>query len=48
MFRIINQFLESKFNFFADISPFYVMIYNYKTWIGILNIDLDSKLKLEF
>ena len=24
------------------------MIYNFKTWIGILNTDLDSKLKLEF
>ena len=30
------------------ISPYYVMIYNSKTSIGILNNDLDSRLKLEF
>ena len=47
-FRILIQFLESKFSFSADISPIYVMIYNSKTCIGILNNDLDSKLKLEF
>ena len=47
-FRIFIKFLESKFSFSADISPFYVVIYNSKTWIGILNTDLDSKLKLEF
>ena len=47
IFRILIQFLESKFSFFGDISPFYVMIYNSKTCIGILNTDLDSKLKLE-
>ena len=40
------QFLESKFSFSADISLFYVMIYNSKTWIGILKSDLDSKLKI--
>ena len=46
-FRILIsyfQFLESKFSFSADISPFYVMIYNSKT----LNIVLNSNLKLEF
>ena len=48
IFRILIQFLESKFSFSADISTFYVMIYNSKTSIGILNTDLDSKLKLEF
>ena len=42
------QFLESKFSFSADILPFFVMLYNSKTCIGILNTDLDSKLKLEF
>ena len=40
------QFLESKFPFFADISSFYVMIYNSKTSIMFLITDLDSKLKL--
>ena len=47
-FRILIQFLESKHSFSAHISPFYVMIYNFKTRIGILNADLDFKLKLEF
>ena len=47
-FRILNQFLKSKFSFSEDISPFYVVIYNSKTCIGILNTNLDSKLKLEF
>jgi hypothetical protein len=47
-FRILIQFLESKFSFSADISPFFVMIYNSKICIGIINTDLDSKLKLEF
>ena len=47
-FRILMQFLESKFSFSADILPFFVMLYNSKTCIGILNTDLDSKLKLEF
>ena len=46
-FRILILFLESKFLFSAHISSFYVMIYNAK-WIGILNTDLNSKLKLEF
>jgi hypothetical protein len=40
-FKIIIQFLESKFSFSGDISPFYVMIYNSKTWSGFLNTDLD-------
>ena len=48
IFRILIQFLESKFPFPADILLFYIMIYNSKTCIGILNSDLDSKLKLEF
>ena len=48
MFRTLILLLEPKFSFSADISPFYVMIYNSKTWIEILNTDLDSKLKLEF
>ena len=48
IFGILIQFLESKLLFPAPISPFYVMNYNPKTWIGILNADLDSKLKLEF
>ena len=48
LFRILIQIIESKFSFFAHISSFYVMIYNSKTWIAILNADLDSKLKLEF
>ena len=47
MFRILILFLESKFLFSAHISPFYVIIYNSKTWIGILNTALGSKLKLE-
>jgi hypothetical protein len=42
------QFLEAKVSFSADISPFHVMIYHSKTYIEILNTDLDSKLKLEF
>ena len=46
-FRILIQFSESKFSFSDDISPFYVVIYNSKTCIGILNTDLDSKSKLE-
>ena len=48
IFRILIQFLESKFSFSRDISAFDVMIYNSKTWIGILNTALDSKLKLKF
>ena len=48
IFRILILFLESKFPFSAHISFFYVIIYNSKTLIGILNADLDSKLKLEF
>ena len=47
-FRILIQFLESKHSFSAHISPFYVMIYNSKTGIGILNADLDVKLKQDF
>ena len=47
-FRILILFLESKFSFSAHISTFFVVIYIYKTWIGILNTDLDFKLKLEF
>ena len=35
-FRILI-YLESKHSHPAHISPFYVMIYNSKTWIGILN-----------
>ena len=42
----MKQMLESKFSFFAKISTFYVMIYNSKTGIGILDADLDFKLKL--
>jgi hypothetical protein len=34
--RILIQFLESKFSFSADISPFYLMIYN-------SNLHWDSK-----
>ena len=34
IFRILFQFLESKFLFLADISPFYVMINNSKTNLG--------------
>ena len=45
---ILILFLESKFSFSAHISSFYVMIFNSKTSIGILNTDLDSELKLEF
>ena len=48
LFRILIQFLESKFSISADILPFHVMIYDSKTCVGILNTDLDSKLKLEF
>ena len=48
IFRIMTQFLESKLSFSLDISRFYVMIYNSKTWIGFLNSDLDFKLELEF
>ena len=44
----VIQFLESKFSFSADISPFYVMIDNSKTSIGSLNTELDFRLKLEF
>ena len=40
-------FAEIRYSFSADISPFHVMIYNSKTCFRILNIDLDSKLKLE-
>ena len=47
VFRILIQFVESKLSFSTDISPFYVMVYNSKTCIGVLNIDLDSKLKLK-
>ena len=47
-FRILIQFLESKFSFFADILFFYVMIYNSKTSIMFLITDLDSNLKLKF
>ena len=46
-FRILIKFLESKFSFSADFSHFYVMIYNSKNCIRILNTDLDSKLKLK-
>ena len=42
------QFLEYNLLFSAHISPFYVMIYNSKSGIGILNADVDSKFKLEF
>ena len=45
---ILIQDLESKLSLSAHISPFYVIIYNFKTGIEILNADLDSKLKLEF
>ena len=45
--RILIQFLESKFSFSADISPYYYF-YNSKTWIWILNTILDYNLKLEF
>ena len=48
IFRLMTQFLESKLSFSGDISSFYVMNYNSKTWIGFLNSDLDSILKLEF
>ena len=51
VFRIQIQFLESKFSFLENVSYFYVnyvMIYNSKTSIGILNTDLYSHLKLEF
>ena len=37
MFRILVQIIDSRFTFSADISPFYAMIYNSKTWIGIQN-----------
>ena len=46
--RILIQFLDSKLSLSGDISPFYVMIYNSKTQIGVPNTDLDSKSKLEF
>ena len=46
--RILIQFLESKLSFSADILPFYVMIYNSTTQIGVSNTDLDSKSQLEF
>ena len=46
--RLMTQFLESKLSFSGDISSFYVMNYNSKTSIGVLNSDLDSKLKLKF
>ena len=46
--EFLFYFLESKFTFSAYISPFYLMMYNSKTWIGTLITDLDSKLKLEF
>ena len=39
------KFLESKISFSADISLFYVMIYNSNTWIGILNTDSDRNLR---
>ena len=32
MFRILIQFIESKMLFPEYYSPFYVMIYNAKTW----------------
>ena len=48
MFRTLVQFLESKCSFSGDISPFYVVIYNSKTWIGFLKTGFDSELKLEF
>jgi hypothetical protein len=41
---ILIQYLKSKFLFLANIPPFYVMIYNSKTWICILNTLLDSNL----
>ena len=47
-FRILIQFLESKISFSGNISPFYAMIYNSKSWIRFLNTDLDSKLKLRY
>ena len=40
VFRILLLFLKSNFSFSAHISPFYVMIYDSKTWIGIPNTDL--------
>ena len=46
IFRILILFLESKFSFSAYTSSFYVMTYNSKTWIGILNTDLDEKWKV--
>ena len=38
-----SKFLEPKFLFSGDILPFYVLIYNSKTWIGFLDTDLDFK-----
>ena len=40
--------LEYRFSFSEDISPFYVMIYNSKTGVWILNTMLDFNLELEF
>ena len=42
-FRILISLLESKFSYCADNSPFYEIIFNSKTLIGILKTDLDSK-----
>ena len=49
MIRITVQFIEPRFSFLGDISPFHVTINDSKNWIGFLSTDLDStKLKLEF
>ena len=46
IFGNLLQFLGSELLFSAYISPFYVLIYNSKTGIGILNAALDFKLEL--
>ena len=48
MFWIRIQFLGSKLLFSVHIFSFYLLTYNSKTGIGILNADLDFKLELEF
>ena len=48
IFEILILFSESKLSFYAHVLPFHVMIYEFKAYIGILDTNLDSQLKLEF
>ena len=43
-----NQLLGAAAVKLSHYTYFHVIIYNSETCIGILNTDLDSKLKLEF